>query len=578
MKKLLLVVVTIVLAFASNTASAANPLIARFAGVGSSGQYNILALAASNGTNLCGTNYWNLSGGANVVDPRNNSILPEPGNIWIVWNNDAADGGANPIVCFYASLDSIVGMREFFANATISLPASDLTATGTAIPYMSPTLVTTLPSAVYNYVNGSTINFAATDIRPEDAKFASNRVLTALGTFMTGRGFTGLGYQGGVSTPWLGTSIYSSVSTSTSSQANPVDWAFVPSDVDPITGNHPRTYLELPVGADPIMIFVNASNTASGHMGDPNLAISNINSQTLANAFTGKILHVRDLSSASGAATAADAGLHVWMREPLSGTYNTFEFCIPDNNEIAGDYAQGTGRVTGQESGVNPAAGNTCGTVSTAGCSANSGNPFFQITTDSNSITSTRGRVIGSGQMISTANVNPDSIGYSFWSFSSFATSKAANLKYLTVNGVDPLYSQANPNPSGTGVFPQCASTPCVLPMDNIKNGSYPIWSKLRSVYDPTDPIQIATNIVTNAQNQASSTYSDLVAAGSLQVFRSHFAQVVTTSGGGYGPNNGFKTGVPETGGDMGGMVLTVQSELDFLADTGGNQQVNIKQ
>jgi len=63
-----------------------------------------------------------------------------------------------------------------------------------------------------------------------------------------------------------------------------------------------------------------------------------------------------------------------------------------------------------------------------------------------------------------------------------------------------------------------------------------------------------------------------------MQVFHSHYAQVVEDSGVAFGPNNGFKTGVPETGGDMGGAVLTIQSELDFINDTGGNQQVNLFQ
>ena len=572
MKKLLLVVVTIVLAFASSKASATG-LVARFAGEGSSAQYNILALAASNYNNLCGTNYWSLKNGAQVKDPRSNSILNETGNIWIVWNADAQNAGANPIVCFYISLDSIVGMREYFANATVVLPNSDLTATGASIPQMTPTLVTTLPTAIYNYVNGSTFNFAATDIRPEDAKFASNRVLTAKGSFMTGRGFTGLGYQGGVSTPWLGTPIYSSVSTA---QANPVDWAFASGDTDPITSGSTRTYLELPIGADPVLVVVNTTQTGSGHMGDTNLGITNINRQTLTNALLGNITHVRDLSTLTTASAAADVPLHVWIREPLSGTYNTMEFTIPDNNEIAGDYAQGTGRVTGQEAGVNPASGNTCGTQSAAGCTANSGNPFFQFATSGNT-SATRGRAIGTGEMINTVVANNDSLGYAFWSYSTFS-GKQASIKYLTVDGVDPLYSTFNPNPNNTGYLPQCTTLPCLPPFDNIKNGSYPIWSKLRAVYDPTDPIQIATNLVNNVEYEAANQWGDLVPIAQLEVFRSHFAQVVTTSGGGYGPNNGFKSGVPETGGDMGGMVLTIQSELDFLTDTGGNQQVNIKQ
>jgi len=63
-----------------------------------------------------------------------------------------------------------------------------------------------------------------------------------------------------------------------------------------------------------------------------------------------------------------------------------------------------------------------------------------------------------------------------------------------------------------------------------------------------------------------------------LQSFRSHYAQVVRDNGIAFGANNGFKAGVPETGGDAGGLVMTIQSELDFIADSGGNQQVGFKQ
>jgi len=504
-------------------------------------------------------------------------IQQEKGNIWIVWNG-SADGTAANIVCYYVTVDSIVGMRAYFANATVNLPASNIgVADGATVPYIGGTGVA-LPAAIQGIVNGSKINFAATDIRPEDAKFASNRALTAYGSFMTGRGFTGVGYQATGGNPaWLGTPIVSSVSTAT---ANPVDWAFVPGDTDPVTGvAGTRPYLELAIGAAPVLVVANTSNSAAGHMGDPALAITNIDSMVLNNALLGNLGHVRDLSS--NGTGAADAALHVWIREPLSGTFNTMEFNVPNTNSIAGDYAQGNGRVTGQEAGINTANVACAGHQTSTGCPSGfeSGNPLYHFITPAvgSANGSTRGRVIGSGEMVSTTNLVPDSLGYSFWGFSSFATSKAGNLKYLTVDGVDPLYSSINPNPAGPGVLPQCPATPCILPFDNIKNGGYPIWSKYRAVYDYTDPLNLAPNLVNGAQTASTTLYSDFVPDSALNVFRSHFAQVVTTSGGGYGANNGLKTGVPETGGDMGGQVLTKQSELDFIADTGGNQQVQLK-
>lgn len=571
MRKIQSIMAVLVLA-ASAVCAHAVTLEADFFAAGSSAQFNTFALAAANGSALCGTNHWTQKNGAAIVDPRNSSILNETGNIWIVWNAAAQAGTSGGIVCAYVTLDSIVGMRAYFANATISLPSSEIgVADGNQVPYIGGTAVA-LPASIQALVNGAKLNYGATDIRPEDAKFASNRALTAYGAFMTGRGFTGVGYQGTVSTPWLGQPIISSQS---SAQANPVDWAFIPGDTDPVTGGATRPYKELEVGAAPVMVVVNTSNTSAGHMGDPALAITNIGARILTNALLGNIGHVRDLTSNTNGDTN-DAALHVWIREELSGTYNTMDFNIPNSNGIAGDYAQGTGRVTGQEAGINT----TDHSCTVKPCTVESGNPLYHliIPTVGSPNGSSRGRVIGSGEMISTTNSVADSLGYSFWGFSSFATSKAGNLKYLSVDGADPLYSAINPNPGGTGVLPQCPATPCILPFDNIKNGSYPIWSKYRGVYDYTDPLNLSTNLVTLAQTASTTLYSDMIPATALNVFRSHFAQVVTTSGMGYIGNNGIITGIPETGGDMGGSVLTKQSEQDFYADSGGNQQVNLKQ
>ena len=98
-------------------------------------------------------------------------------------------------------------------------------------------------------------------------------------------------------------------------------------------------------------------------------------------------------------------------------------------------------------------------------------------------------------------------------------------------------------------------------------------------MYDNTDTTLIAQTMVNYAQLIATSYIPDFVPATSLQVFRSHFNQIVVTSNSNdQDPNNGYKSGVPETGGDMGGAVLTVQSELDYINDTGGSQQVNLFQ
>jgi hypothetical protein len=348
--------------------------------------------------------------------------------------------------------------------------------------------------------------------------------------------------------------------------ANPIDFAIEQGDVDPVTGGGVRKYVELEVGAAPVLIFVNKTGLNSGEFGDGNY--TNVNKFGLANALLGNVTHVRDLSTVPG---EGDYPLHVFIREPLSGTYNTTEFNSPNSAVIAGDLYQGVGRVTGQEAGINTALSN----CPAKPCVAESGNPLFHIGGATAHGNATRARAIGSGEEVKSVNNTVDSLGYSFWNFSSFAAAKAGNTKYLSVDGVDPLFASYAPN---NGAEPQCPATPCVLPFTNIINGSYPIWSKYRVIYNAFDSTQIVTNLVTLSQGISSTLISDFIPAPSLAVFRSHFPQVVTTGGGGIGPNNGFRPGIPETGGDMGGAVLTVQSELDFIADTGGNQQVSLKQ
>ncbi|MBV8632642.1 MAG: Ig-like domain repeat protein [Silvibacterium sp.] len=556
----------------SNTGVSLSPA-ATFYAIGSSAQFNTFALAATNVNQLCGTNYWTQSnpGGPNaitVTDPRSGLIAPQGGDIWIIWNNQAAAGQPGGIVCYYVAVDSVVAARLYQAKGIVNLPASYIgTADAGLLPYLAGT-ATPLPAAIQAIVNGSSVNAGLSDIRPEDAKFASNRALTPYGSFMVGRGFTGVGYRGPLATPWLGQPIFSAVSMA---GANPVDYAFIPPDVDPVNGALPvRPYRELPIGAAPVLVIANVSQTGSGHLGDGNY--TNVNLFSLSNALLGVTPRVRDLAGAPG---DGDQPLHVWIDDPLSGAYNVIDFSVSNSAEIAGDVAQAFGRVTGQEAGILPS-NNACAGLQP--CTVESGNPLYHIFGSSAGGAATRGRVIGTREMISTVNSIPDSLGYAFWSFGNFAGSAASNLKYLTVNGVDPLYSPDNPNPASLGALPQCVSVPCLPPFENVKNGSYPIWSMYRMLYDYTDPTSLATNLANLAQTSASTLYGDFVPASSLHVFRSHFPQVVTSFGDGYTANNGLISGTPETGGDMAGAVLTAQSEHDFIIDTGGNQQTGMKQ
>jgi hypothetical protein len=556
---------------------------------GSSAQFNTFGIAGSyvippSAYPLCGSNHWSKKNSSSlpitIVDPRSSSIVPEPANVWIAWDNNFQNGVAGQgTICIFASVDSIVGVRAYEARATLALNSSLAgTAGANLIPLIGNDVP--LPASVLAWINANVkINAANTDIRPEDAKFASMRVLTAAGTQVTGRGVTGVGYG-----PFpIGTPIKSSQSSTT---ANPVDFAIDPGDVDPInSGNSVRRYAELEIGAAPVIVFANVSNTASGHFGDGNY--TNINRFILSKALEGNISHVRDLgygatynpSSTSynnfNLAGEADQPIHVFLREPLSGTYNTMEFSIPMSREIDGDdYEPNT--VLGQETGVN--ASNTA--CSTTPCTVESGNPLYHIFSNG----ATRARTVGTGEMVSAVNGQVDALGYAFWGFGTFQGK--ANVKYLTVDGVDPLYSGPSANTNGAGVFPSCTvsggvATACNgVPFTNIINGTYPIWSKYRLIYDATVSSTIAPTMVLyaqNASNISTGVIQDFVPAQNLQTFHSHYAQVIRDSGVGTTGNNGIKYQVPETGGDMGGAVFTIQSELDFLNDT-NNQQTNVLQ
>lgn len=573
----------------SNAGAQYTPLL-QFYTAGSSAQFNTFGIAASNtiGSNsgpLCGAHHWSKKSASTLpiylYDPRSTSITNEPANVWVAWDDNAANGVANAgVVCFYASVDSIVGVRAYMAHATLQLSSSLVLSTDSALVPLLTNAGEALPQSIYNIINGAVLNAANTDIRPEDAKFASMRTMTNYGTQVTGRAVTGVGYTGANG---IGTPIKSALSTST---ANPVDFAIDGGDVDPINAsNGVRQFFDVSIGAAPVMVIANVSNTASGHLGDG--TFTNVNRFVLAKALEGKVLHTRDLnytvgytpSTSTFTTVAPDVALNVFIREPLSGTYNTMEFSIPNSLEIDGTTFN-PGTVNGQETGINTAL-TACVPTATSSCIAQnveSGNPLFHKTSNGGF----RARAVGTGEMVTAVNNNADSLGYAFWGFSTYAGK--THLKYLTVDGVDPLYAGSTANPSGVGVLPSCTTTLCpTIPFTNVINGSYPIWSKYRLLWDPqTFNNNIATTIVTYAQKASepgtSSIIYDMLPATLMQTFHSHYAQVVRDSGAAYGPNNGFKPGIPETGGDMGGAVLTIQSELDFINDTGGNQQVQLFQ
>ncbi|HEX8814927.1 MAG TPA: hypothetical protein VF753_05445 [Terriglobales bacterium] len=502
-----------------------------FLGAGSSAMFNTFAYAGYK-SSTCGSNIWSFKNGAQGVDNRGAGVPAQLGTVWVEWDNSTAP----KVVCAYLSVDSVVGNTLFFAkpNSTFQIVEAANTPGQSKIPGITDT-AGGIPAAVIAALNNQAFNAGMTDIRPEDALFATNR---ALGTLDTVK-YNGLGYGPGP----VGTPISDSFGLNTS--ATPVLFAL--SGKDPISGQFAKTWTTTSVGAEPVVIFVNTTQTGSdGDFSNAN-AFQNVNRFDLTMAVNGTYPYTRDISSATGLPAIP---MNIALREPTSGTYNTFEFCIPRSLEINST----------QELGVNPGVA--------GGNPLNIANPYSG---------GWRKRVIGTGEMTSEVSsaANGNVLGYAFWSTGNFANIQG-NVRYLTLDGVDPIF----PSYEG-GTFPPNCSTNCPgeVSFTNIINGSYPAWTVLRVATVSPIPAGVQA-LITNAQNFAVSTIPDFVpfsVNGSqyLTVFRSHFSRPGLKPGTQI--SNGHISGVQEHGGDEGGAVLTLQADLDNITDT-GLELLNLKQ
>src|SRR5277367_912949 len=123
-----LLAATVVAAIAAVTPAANAAANVHFVGAGSSAQFNMAAIGADQAainanTALYGgaetVQHWTFKNGATVGDNRDtlNRILPELGNIWLVW---LVDGSGNVTdVWTDVSVDSTVGVRTFSAQENI---------------------------------------------------------------------------------------------------------------------------------------------------------------------------------------------------------------------------------------------------------------------------------------------------------------------------------------------------------------------------------------------------------------------------------------------------------------------------
>lgn len=523
-----------------------------FNGAGSTAAFNSVALAGLWGSGSappgpCGSNIWTQKNGAEAHDNRNsytnpaNSIPDSAGNVWIEWDNSTSP----TVVCAYIAVDSAVGQRIFFANprGQLDLPTGFTCAAppagGNLVPGLTDAVLSTaVCNAIFgaNGANSSCLtgtncvfNAAPTDIRPEDTLWATERAYNSLPVpYACGPGQT-LGYSPGPA-PEVGVNINSAFS---SSYVTPVLWAL--SGTDPISGLPVQPWETTDIGAQTLLVIVNTADTSSNGLGSANL--KNIASWQLGYIWSGNATTTQFI--VPGSTQTAVTPLHVLQREPLSGTYNTFDY-----NTVG----SGKGGSFSQECGItNPTGGSPY-------------NPL-DITAASGG---TRQRVIGNGQMGSELEVVEDGIGYEFFSFGNVAP-LIGLAKYLSVDNVEPLYSTYSSNPNGPGGFPPCTTPPCKLSFPNVSNGDYPIWNILRVTTADPQPSGIAT-LLSDAELQAKNEISDFLPVP-LTVLRSHYTDPLQTNT----PANGLLcTGEIQVGGDMGGQVISTAADKNFITNTGG--------
>jgi len=481
---------------------------------------------------------WELSGklhhytfkltgaGVGVVDTRNTtSIAPQQGSMWIVWDNSTA-----PTQIFVGvSLDSTVGDRLFLGTNTAGQPAGKLVLPATVPAAANLISVTwgaddtTLPAAVVADINKAPEMTAAfTDIRPEDAAFGTARAKATLGASVNdgAHNYAGLGYTGSLSATVTKTNwIESSYSTSAFQVVS-----FNTHGTDPISGATVPPFTGYRVGVSPIILVDNRTNTAGlGATNAGKFYFTNLTTAEVKSLYTGATCN----SSVFGVSGAPDVPVSVTLREPLSGTYNTFEYQVPQVPYTSTLTAQ-----TSQETGVNPAS--TTGNPLDQTCTAGSGN---------------RRRVIGTGEMIGTAILNTaDSLGYAFFSFGN--VSKIAGKTtygYLTLNGVDPLNASYT-----TGELPTTGTLSTLF--KHVADGTYAAWSDLRIITNNVSKNQtVASELASRIQTDISNgtQLPDFIPFSAAGVYRSHYSNGTYTNGS---ASNGLAGGT-ENGGDVNGCI-----------------------
>lgn len=504
------------------------------------------------------TFHWTAKNAANIIDNRSGGlILPQLGNVFVVWIADASDptGNTNVTDIWTAeSVDSTVAVRAFSAQQTTGSGAQLELLPGAAGNLVSPTSlwpdgnsdVTTLVGVtnVYNAIGTSStgagdahINVALTDLRPEDALYATTRGLGKLNT----TNWSGLGYIG--STPDIGSPIYTAQGTGT--QATPVKFG-LSGQPDPITTITVPPYTTIPIGASPVIFVLNNGGTYNPATSNLITGVGTKGPFPLAHLFDGTTTADTHNAAFGGPGDGAGTPLTLFLREPLAGTMNVVEFT---------EFRSSGNTSDSQEVGVL--------------------NPYNMPYNPLNLATPVHGlrqRALSTSEVVNALVATPNSLGYIFFSFANASKLAKSNFNYLTLDGVDPLaipgiVNQELPTSTVTNAASVWTSGPS---FPNLRNGTYKSWSFLRYLVpnsiigtDPYGPDVLAQQ----AQDLVDTTVSDFVpfhtsdGSDGLEVYRSHFKQ------SGIAGNNGAATsanlldggntlgGDTEAGGDVGGAI-----------------------
>jgi len=517
---------------------------------------------------------------------KSGSTVSDVNSIWIVFDSHTTTAGAAPNFIAYIKVDSVVGDRCYYGqprcNVNTGGGSFPIAANGISV-WPDGSSDTAPPTNLENLFTASTgplVSAAATDIRAEDGAFAMCRANSNLPGGTANAQQQGLGYNANNSAgdcPTVLDLAHLGAPDVTDGQSGTAHiLAFNVTGTDPYSGSAIVAGTTVPAGAAPIIPIAHV-----GIGGDPLASVTDVSDAQL------QALFANTGAGCDGTTLGGSAGaIDVWLREPLSGTYNTTEYNIFIYPDFSG---------TSQEAFLNPGSGG--GNPLNQACPAGGGN---------------RIRGIGTSHVIDTGTVTDttrDSIAYTFFSYGNVAKAADASCtpgvcRYLTLNGVDGIFHKYVATAGGTaidpgqpnttvGEIPNASNTPSAcsgkfpcredqiwkggLSFPNLRSGQYRAWSILRLISNGT-PLAVVKAIVASSQVYAATVTPDFVPivavaantstgfAGDpgLQLLRSHYQQVDNAGTHiGLAPVNDATTG--DVGGDVAGCIE------HFTPGTAGN-------